>query len=191
MGALITQVATSYRNRLQPIGYRSESSNLFSPPTDGSAPNFRVTFTPASGSATELTNVHALRVELINRGSQDRAKMALGITIPEGQGIVHAEKITGDRHHKLKIETALRPEAPSNEIDLVLEPFNRGDAYTLTLYITLPPGEHEAGPIDPSSAEAVRFVELPTPAELAEEAIGIGGKLLLFTTPLSLRIRGR
>lgn len=186
-GAIINQLATSYRNRLQPIGFRYESTALFSPPADEAAPNFRVTFTPPVGTLTELTNVHALRIDIVNRGNHDRAKMTLGLSIPPGQGIVHAAKTTGDRHHKLKIESELRPDAPSNEIDLVLEPFNRGDLYTVTLYVTLPPGQEEAGPIEASSPEAVRFVELPTASELAVEAIGIGGKLLLFS-PIRLKI---
>ena len=170
-GAIITQLVAVYRNRKQPVGYRYESSKLFAPPSGNAAPRFLVTFTPPIGPATELTNVHTVRLEIINRGNQDKPKMALGVTIPPGQGIVHVEKTTGDRHHHLTIESNLRPEAPSHEIDVVLEPFNRGDLYTLTLYVTLPPQTNEAGPVSLSSAEAVRFVQIPSPTEIAIDLV--------------------
>lgn len=173
-GAVINQMVTSYRARRQPIGYRFESAALFSPPSETAGPSFRVTFTPIGGSATELANLHTLRVELINRGNSDRARMLLGLTLPVGQNIVHAEKTTGDRHHRMTIQGELNPSTASNEIDVLLEPFNRGDTYTLTLYVTLPPDIDEVGLIVPSSSEAVRFVELPNSAQVASEALDIG-----------------
>lgn len=173
-GASINQLVTAYRGRRQPIGYRFESAALFSPPSETAGPSFRVTFTPVGGVATELANLHTLRVELINRGNSDRTTMLLGLTLPVGQNIVHAEKATGDRHHRMTIQGELSPSTASNEIDVVLEPFNRGDTYTLTLYVTLPPDIDEVGPIEPSSSEAVRFVELPNSAQVAAEALDIG-----------------
>jgi len=164
-GAIITQLVAVHRNRKLPIGYRSASSKLFAPPFGGASPRFRVAFTPLTGTATELTNVHALRLELINRGIQDKPRMTFGVTLPEGQGIVHAEMLAGDRHHSLKIDGEIRPDFPSNEIDIILEPFNRRDSYILTLYVTIPENIEDVGPLSLSSTEAVQFERLPRPSE--------------------------
>jgi len=176
VGAIITGLVSSYRGRVQPIGKRVEVSALFA--SDFGGANFSTSVTVSDGSADyKFSNLHVADVQLVNRGNRDLATFDFGITLTDGDKVVHVEPSGLDRHHTATLKRACAPSSPSSVLDFELRPFNRGDSYTMRLFIVA--ASDEPGAISIGSSEPVRFTEIPSVVETIAEAartvsIGIG-----------------
>lgn len=187
VGTILTLIVSARRNRVQPVGFRAEPLPLFQGVTGNRNVRIRVSLEDG-GVLHNLENLHAIDVEVINRGNADRAKFSFGITLPITQQAVAVETVKGDRHHVFTEVPSVSPTAPSNELDFVVQPFNRGDRYRLTAYITLPPGQEMMGDIEFTSSESVVFTPMSTTGEFgmtiakvaANSVLGIGGVRVSF-----------
>jgi hypothetical protein len=165
-GAILTNLVTAYRGRIQPIGKRVDVAPLFTPGFIGSA--LRPTITVSDGTSSyQFANLHVADVSVVNRRNRDFSSFRFGLTLGSKDSCVHAEPTSSDRHHVATPASSVSPANPSNAFDFTLQPFNRSDAYTFKLFIVANGAAPEA--IDISSPEAVRFTEMPSIAETLTE----------------------
>lgn len=166
VGGIITSVVSAYRSRIQPVGRRIEYLALFrdTPATS----SLRAKITVFDGQKDYMyDNLHVGQIQLINRGNKDFKEFAFGVTLTNDDVAISMEPQSLDRHHQVIRLTSITPSEPKAEIDFVLKPFNRGDTYALQLFIVTPPGREQPGAIQLSSSEAIRFVNIPTIAEIS------------------------
>jgi hypothetical protein len=174
MGAIITALVTTWRNRVQPVGYRWEAKKLFESVGrhSGTLPLkpgdivVDIAISDDTGSFT-LTNLHAVELQIINRGNEDKKSFHFGATLPQDHNILTVEPTTVDRHHRVIVPTPPTPRAPASEVDFELTPFNRGDRYTIIMLINLADTANEVAAVALSSPDAVVFSPAPSMAEIA------------------------
>jgi hypothetical protein len=171
VGAIITAIVTSYRNRVQPVGRRIEILPLLTSSSPGSTLKPEVTLSDGS-TDYKFKNLFVADVQIVNRGNKDFPSFAFGMTLAAGDTVVHLEPYGADRHHVACVATAVSPGKPAQEVDVTLKPFNRGDSYSLKVFVVA--GSTEPGAIVVGSSEAIRFTEMPTLSEtVAKAASGI------------------
>lgn len=176
MGAVITAVVTSFRNRIQPVGHRIEVSPVLQPASSRSDVDYSLTIND-QGRDFKFSNLHIAELQIANKGNRDFASFRFGITLSDSdQGILAASK-SSDRHHMVEMDHVPSPSFPQKTIDFTLTPFNRRDTYTVTVYVVAPDSQ-DPSDIDVTTPEAVRLVPLKSFSELAAEigpGIVIGG----------------
>jgi hypothetical protein len=186
-GAIITTLVNLFRNRKQPVAYHYEMVPVFKGAMLGGSD---VTATLNLGLRTgdydlPISNLSVVNVEVVNSGNKDLTSFRFGLTLTDGDHAVHCDASTPDRHHKAEIIKAFDPADPTAGVDLEVVPFNRGDAYTFTLYVVVVDGKDRPGEIRLSSQEPVIFRKSPNIQELASSlasrfVIQVGGiKLFL------------
>lgn len=147
-GAVLTNVITAYRGRIQPIGKRIDVTPLFSPGFTGSALSPSITVT--SGATTyQFSNLHVAEVQVINRGNRDLANFSFGLTLSPGDEAVHVDPTEPGRHHMVSLTSPVSPATKTATPDFTLKPFNRGDAYTLKIFIVAAGNVPNWVPADP------------------------------------------
>jgi hypothetical protein len=170
VGAIITAIVTSHRNRIQPVYYTTEYINLYHEVpniyTKSSAITIKNELVITRDNVNhEYENPLIIRLRLINVGNRDMDKFQFGITLlTEGVAdakVVYCESETEDRHHKVIIESSVDLMKPSKEVDFLLAPFNRGDIYTFTFFVTKSSNSTEIPSIQPSTSCPVKFVKKP------------------------------
>lgn len=166
-GALLTAGITSYRNRVQPVGFRLRIVPVFWRGSNDSGLSATVIL-DAGGQSGQYDSLHLMEFELVNSGNQDVAEFPFGITLADGDVAVHLQAVAPDRHHAVVQETELGPGSPGSELDLVLRPFNRGDKYILRLHIVIPAERSSPGFPELGSSRSVRFVALRDPVDLVQ-----------------------
>jgi len=170
MGAIINAILTSYRNRVQPVGQRTDVIAIFSRTLDDTALPTAITVEDG-GVEHRFTNLFIAEVVITNRGNRDIKDFRLGITLDDGDSAINATAKGADRMHVAEQLTKVCPATSSDTIDFILTPFNRRDSYSLKLWLVAPDGKAAPGAIKFSSDEAVRFVRMPTVAELMQGAL--------------------
>jgi hypothetical protein len=185
VGAVITAIVTTMRNRRQPIGKRVDIIRLFK---DGLGnPSLTTRITVSDGcSDHNYTNLFIAELLIANRGNQDIPAFRFGVTLLEGDQAIYVQPQTADRHHELTVITPVCPDTPRSEIDFEARPLNRGDSYPIRLYITMPDGKGGPTPIRFSSSHPIKFVEMPTVTETLAE---IASSTSLSIGPLALSLR--
>jgi hypothetical protein len=100
------------------------------------------------------------------------SQFTFGLTLSGEDRAVYMVPDSADRHHSATAATPITLNQPSRTPDFILKPFNRGDAYTIKVYICA--AGKKPGEITFGSSEAIRFVEMPSGAEImAKAATGI------------------
>lgn len=182
VGAVITGLVASYKSRLLPIGKRVEVSPLFTSNFGGS--NFSTSVTVSDGKTDfKFPNLHVAEVQLVNRGNRDLATFTFGITLAAADKVVHVEPQARDRHHIATLKSPCTPASPLTDLDFELRPLNRGNSYTLRLFIVAGGAEPEALTI--GSSEPVRFTEIPSVSETLALA---ASTLSLKLGPIEVRV---
>ena len=177
VGAVITVLATSYKARLLPVGKRVEVSPLFT--SDFGGASFSTSVTVSDGQTDyKFPNLHMAEVQLVNRGNRDLAAFNFGITLAAIDRVVHVEPTSRDRHHISTLKVLCTPASPLSSLDFELRPFNRGDSYSLRLFVVA--GGSRPEPLAIGSSEPVRFTDIPSVAETLAAAassvsLSIGG----------------
>ena len=164
VGALITASVATYRNRIQPVGYRADALPMFRGTSQRTPIQAKVTLFDGTGEYN-FDNLHVLEVEVVNRGNQDRKSFTFGMTLGNGQKAVFVEPKASDRHHVVKEKPDVSPTKALSELDFVLESFNRGDRYAFTVYVVLPDDKQPVS-VTFSSPEPVTFSSMPSVGEI-------------------------
>src|ERR1700730_1698766 len=136
MGALLTAVFAARRTRMQPVGYRLELIPLFPRAAIGGAIDAKIRLTQDS-AGVDFDNLHIMEFEAVNRGNQDLHEFSFGLTMPKGASIAFVSTSGKDRHHSIVIKQNISPVNRSGVVDFTCNPFNRGDQYGSTLYVSL------------------------------------------------------
>jgi hypothetical protein len=167
-GAIITALVTSYRARVQPIGKRVEILPLFTPEFGG--PSFSTSVTVSDGNVDcKFPNLHLAEIQIVNRGNRDLPSFTFGITLEGTDRAIHIDPKGLDRHHAASLMSICTPASPSSSIDLELRPLNRGDSYTIRVFLVVEHGKPQ--PLKIGTSEAVRFTEIPSVAETMAIAV--------------------
>ena len=169
-GAIFTYFATSYRNRVQPIGHSIDVIPILKPNEDKTKLNTKIVVEDEIDGQHEFRNLFLYDVLLINKSNQDIRDFTIGVTLQNGDKAIYADVETPDRHHTA-ISTKVTPENPLSEIDFTLSPFNRGKAYSLKVYVVIPDGSSNPSEIDLSSPHSIKFTPIRGLPELVAEAI--------------------
>ncbi|MEI7462423.1 MAG: hypothetical protein WCK15_23750 [Pirellula sp.] len=183
VGAVITNVVTSYRNRVQPVGHRITVSPLFSP-------NLRdtvirpVVSVQVGDERLDFANLFVAEVQVLNRGNRDFDSFTFGISLKDGDSAIHAENTTPNRFHLAEISTPPSVSTPKGHLDITLRPFNRADLYEFKLFMTTT--NAEPGKIDLATAHPIRFVEVPS---LTETLFDIASTYSVSLGPIQIRLR--
>ena len=177
IGAVITAILSSYRGRRQPVGSRIDILPDF-PQTPSDPPLQAKIVITHNNQTTTFENLFLAEIQVVNRGNKDLDEFQFGTTLVDNDRCIYVEAVPPDRHHQVSQRTTVSPQSPQKDIDLVLQPFNRGDSYLFKLYLVIPEGQNEPGEIKLGSPSPIKFVEMPTVGELiarvATEAIKIG-----------------
>jgi len=160
MGAIITALATTYRNRIQPMSYRIYYDKLFHNSLGDS--KLKVELKISHGlDVRYFQSLYVVRIYLTNTGNTNMADFSFGLTLEGDDVAVHAEAITPDRHH---IFTQTTPQialgSAAKELDFICRPFNKRDTYVVKLFIAIASSESGVGEIQFSSPLPVKFVNL-------------------------------
>ncbi len=181
-GALLTNIWTTVRARIQPVGQRVDVTPLFASGLSGDALQTTVSVSDGVKSYSFL-NLHVAELSVVNRGNRDFPIFRFGFTLAGKDFCIHAESVTPDRHHTVILSQVISPASTANQADLDLKPFNRGDTYTIKLFIV---AEAAAlGAIRISSPESVRFTDMPSLAETfaavaSSAAVNVGPFVIRF-----------
>jgi hypothetical protein len=159
-GAVITLIATKFKNRRQPIGYRKEIIDVFREVPD--YPSLQAmlrtnTDINESGLTFVVNNLSVSRITIINKGNQDIEEFKFGITLGDTNKAIDLKWQTPDRHHVLTPLTPVKLRDPKKELDIAVKPFNRGEKYILNVYFTY---KDAPGSIDLSTPHSTKFIEI-------------------------------
>lgn len=183
-GALIYAGLKTYRQRRQPIGHRVDVFPAFGTPVGATCARSQLLLSDGQQSYS-YADLRCVQIYISNEGDWNFDTFHLGLTLPAEAAVVFAEANSDDRNHQVKQITPISFAEPQSALDFVLLPLNRGDSYSLRLWVLLEEGKTELGPITFSSPQEVRFVQMPTIEEMLQEtadlsSVGLGPIQLSF-----------
>jgi len=181
MGAVITVIATAFRNRVPPVGRRVEITPVFKHSIDGAEIVSTVTITE-KGQDFKFDTLYLAEINLVNKSNKDFEKFTFGVTLAKNDLAILAVGKSTDRHHEVSATVSPSPAAPRNAVDFTVAPFNQADTYSISLYIVARAGT-EPGEVLVSSREPVEFVDAPSMSELLGRVaaeVAIGGLKITF-----------
>lgn len=121
--------------RRQPVSYRISTDSVFSSVPHAGALQAQAQVTH-DGHAFPFDALSLVRIEMRNKGNRDIDRFPFGITLADGHVAVLSIIEGEDRHHQItEVEPRATPRARKEGVDLVCSPFNRGDQYTIRLYV--------------------------------------------------------
>ena len=178
-GAVLNTIVTTYRNRIQPVGYSLDIIDIFQKGEDfpRHAQLSVVEHPLGFGQTRAVNNFSMARITVTNQGNQDFKEFSFGVTM-DGDGKSSDVRFQGaDRHHVITMglptfDIDEEPKKPIIAFDFNMAPFNRGDTYEVDIYYTY---EKEGVEFKLSSSYPVRFAEKGMAIELAK---GIGVTLV-------------
>lgn len=159
VGAIITMIVTTYRNKIQSVGHKIQIDKIFYPDAISNIEITKITFSGAT-QTYHFDNLFIATVILTNSGNKDIEKFICGITLPENIKAVKIETVPQDRHHSVLLKSDVKFDKTSNEIDFELIPFNRKDAYEIKLYLTISKETLELSDIKLGSPHPIKFVAM-------------------------------
>jgi len=156
-GALLTIVYQRWNQRQQPISYHVSVDSIFSsaPHRNALQAIAQVTYETQTFKFDELALV---RVDLKNTSNRDLETFLCGITLAPEHSAVLAVCEGRDRHHQISEQgRPLSPAAPNSNLDVQCTPFNRGDEYSVRIYVRNK-GPLLANQVTPTTPAPVRFI---------------------------------
>jgi hypothetical protein len=182
---LIRVLYDRWAQRQQPIAYHVSVDSIFSsaPHVDALQATAQVTF---GGQTFPFDELSLVRVDLKNKSNRDMASFLCGITLGGEHRAVLALCKGRDHHHQISEQgPPLTPIAPNAKVDVKCEPFNRGDEYSVRLYVRNV-GELRVNHVTPSTPAPVRFVGMEdtasrNPTLLTKLAVSLTGLLACAT----------
>ncbi len=134
-GAIITQVCNHWNKRQQPISYHVSVDPIFSsgPHADSLQATAEVTY---HGESFKYKDLSLVRIDLKNKSNLNMERFLCGLTLTGGHTAILVICKGRDRYHKItQQEEAITPRAPTTKVDLECAPFNRGDEYSVRLFV--------------------------------------------------------
>ncbi|HPI40893.1 MAG TPA: hypothetical protein PLJ21_08815 [Pseudobdellovibrionaceae bacterium] len=159
VGAIITMIVTNYRNKIQSVGHKIQIDKIFYPEAISNTEITKITFSGAT-QTYHFDNLFLATILLTNEGNKDIEKFICGITLPENIKVVKIETVPQDRHHSVLLNSEIKFDKTSSEIDFELIPFNRKDTYEIKLYITISSDKLELSSFKLGSPHPIKFVAL-------------------------------
>jgi hypothetical protein len=180
VGAVITQITTTYKARKQTVNYTVDIVQLFDGDKLGSS-DLSAQLTVGShttGFGTNIENLSVITIELANMGNQDLSSFPFGMTLTNGDKAIHYDAASPDRHHPIEHHSEVGFHNPNGYLDFTLQSFNRGDVYKFTLYVIAGKPRTTASEVQLSSSKPVTFkstknIELAL--DLTTMSVSIGG----------------
>jgi hypothetical protein len=165
IGALIKQYFDHKRFRIQPIGKSIEINSLFDA-FKNELIESEVILTDENGEVT-FQRLYTGKLRLINSGSIDFETFQFGLTLIPEADFIQVKIKSMDRHHVGEIINT-KPSLTyfTNEVDIVLRPFNRKDQYIFDFLITSDKDSISKNDITISTISSVRWVELMNTSEM-------------------------
>lgn len=159
VGAIITSIVTTYRNKIQSVGQKIQIDKVFYPDAISNTEITKITFSGAT-QTYHFDNLFIATILLINSGNKDIDKFICGITLPENIKGVKIETVPQDRHHNVQLKSEINFDKTSSEIDFELIPFNRKDIFEIKLYLTISKETLEISDIKLGSPHPIKFVDM-------------------------------
>jgi len=175
VGAVLTALITTYRNRIQPVALAQSITPVFRPTTEADQLGVEI-LVPLSVDKTRLKsykNLFLAEITVMNSGNRDLPEFDFGLTLGENDSCIMVDSKSQDRHHAVQYLNRPTPEAPNQFLDLALKPFNRKDRYTIKLYIVVGDKHPEPCEIRISSKLPVKFSESPAFGDALMQALKI------------------
>ncbi len=157
MGAIINTIVSRIRDKVQPVAISIETDTILRPKAGESTLQARVVI-PFGAEERTFANLFVALVKISNRGNRDIPEFRFGLTLGKGDAAIYIEANGDDRHHEIRTETEISPNSPSEILDFTCKPFNRGDTYSISIFIVVNDEKAAPEPIQPSSAHSIRFV---------------------------------
>ena len=190
IGAIISAIVSAIRNRVQPVGRRIEFIPIFKETLGVSSLRTKITISDGQNDY-KFDNLFIAQVQLVNRGNRDIAEFRFGITLSSDDRVIYAELHSQDRHHIVKQVSELSLSNPVSDIDFILQPFNRGDSYSLDLFTVISEGRDKPGTIQLSSPHPIKFVDMPAIGEVMLEVARQLGSIYIGQLGISVERRRR
>jgi len=172
-GAILNNIVTHYKNRIQPIGYSLDIIDIFQKGEEyPKLAELTVVEHPLGfGERRPVKNLSVARITITNQGNRDYEQFEFGITMGGDNKSSDVRFQGPDRHHEIRIKLPgfdinEEPKKPVTAIDFWMKPFNRRDTYEVDIYFTF---EKDKGGFEFGSSHAVRFVEKGTAKVMAKE----------------------
>lgn len=159
VGAIISSIVTTYRNKIQSVGQKIQIDKVFSPDAISNTEITKITFSGAT-QTYHFDNLFIATILLTNRGNKDIDKFICGITLPENIKVVKIETVPQDRYHNVQLKSEINFDKTSSEIDFELLPFNRKDIFEIKLYLTISKETLEISDIKLGSPHPIKFVDM-------------------------------
>lgn len=170
IGALLQAVISGYRSIKPIINTRIDVLAKFNPLFESYLlDTYKIVVTDGA-KQYEYNLLAQVEILLTNKSLQDFPEFKVGVKLSDEDIAIYAESQTADRHHNLKLLTPVTLNEPQSEMDFLLQPFNRGDSYSLRLLIKVSENSQVPGEISITSPEAVSFIKLPTITEVVQQA---------------------
>jgi hypothetical protein len=157
MGAAITAIVTSYRNRIQPVRFEVKTIPIFAQAPLSESVEILLTI-KEKDNKYDFKNLYLTEIKVVNTGNQNIKEFTVGITMSDTDWILNVHCDPPDRHHNAVQDGEITPSDARRIVDFKLAPFNRGDAYLFRLLSTCSEGG-EPGKIKLTSSDPVKFVE--------------------------------
>ncbi|HEY2846398.1 MAG TPA: hypothetical protein VGI80_01190 [Pyrinomonadaceae bacterium] len=158
-GALLTNIVSAYRNRVQPISYRLRFFELHA--HSRALESLGATVAIVENNQTfSIGNLWMAQLEITNSGNTDLDDFSFGASFSEpGCEALNVELESQSRHHAIGIDKEINFRNRQREMDFTLKPFNRGNTYAINILCSNhldPAGSH--GDLELSTASPVKFV---------------------------------
>lgn len=162
MGAFLNHFFALRKDRIQPVGYQLDIIPLFKKDIVKSA--FITNVTISDGDKQyNFDNLFVINILITNKGNKDIDDFKFSVKLSEGDKIISVEHMQFDRYRNVAITDKIpSPVKPLDEVEMVLDKFNRKDSYHIRLHTFIPEGRAEPGKIKFNTPQPVKFTSTPT-----------------------------
>lgn len=161
MGAIITQLTTWYRRRVQTIGYNVKTQQTFAPITSQEAIEASVQIKDSAGRPHTFDNLYTSTLVVMNKGNVDFSEFKMGIDFPDHCQVLGCSPRSSNRYKKVDFLSQPNLTTPIHSIDLELKPFNRNNVYEIDFFITSKDNHGvEDANVSLATSHSVRFSQM-------------------------------
>lgn len=168
IGAFLQATIAKAKNVKPAISRRIDVFDIFEDPIGTTRSRQQISLSDGEKNY-QYDSLQIVQVQISNQGIQDFEKFQFSINLSEDDVALYIEAKSPDPDHRVEQITTITFNQPKSKLDFIVSPLNRGDAYYLRFFIVTPDGKNQPGKIELSSPEAIRFVNLPTLAEIVQD----------------------
>lgn len=180
-GAFVKQAFDSRKNRIQPIENFIDIKPLYTS-SENKFVDSEIILKDGTGEY-KFSRLYTGTLIITNSGSIDYSTFSLGLTLPETAKFVQVNPGSQDRHHKITFTSKPELSKQIEAFDISLEPFNRGNGYSLD-FLIMSKEDIKLTDIAISSPHAVKWVTIGRLPDALLQIANIVLKLGPFTIGL-------